>query len=217
MHQQAMRKHPFFVVGGIGFWLVFVLNISLDFFNNAPTTIFSGSLFSSEWNAKWLAVYILFIALFIVGAMINHIRNRNPDSCFGEMGYSEMESPGSKQYQKSMMINAILYIVAVISSEFLLKLSDSIYIHGLIAFIPITPALLMAKALSSYVKTLDELQLKVIMEASLFSLSITTIGCLTIGFFQLYEVVPNFPVFWIFPSVFVLFGIGQYLAIKKHF
>ena len=171
--------------------------------------------FTPTWFASWFAAYMVFIGFLVAGLgqklglgkrLQTNLEARTPEKL----------EPKFMQYTKRMTIAILLYVVAIIASHFLLKLSEQTVWRALITLLPVMPCFLMLRAIQLLVKEMDELQLRIFMESCLFSLGWTAIGCITIGFFQFYGVIPMFSIFWVFSAICVLFGLGSVLAHRRY-
>ncbi|NVJ61217.1 MAG: hypothetical protein HWE27_12555 [Gammaproteobacteria bacterium] len=198
------QKNSLLIIGGSGLLVVTTINlIALAF--GLP----GSQLFTNSWLASWLAVYMVFIGFFFAG-IGQSLMKRQTESDEGII------EPKFKRYSKRMIVAFLLYVIAIVASHFLLKLSDSTVWHALIALLPVTPCFLMLRAIQTLVKEMDELQLRIFMESCLFALGWTAIGCISIGFLQFYKVIPTFSIFWVFSAICMLFGIGSAMTHRRY-
>ncbi|NVJ49644.1 MAG: hypothetical protein HWE13_15100 [Gammaproteobacteria bacterium] len=197
-----MQTNKLLITAGVGLAIIASLNGAAIAFGYEHA-----QFLSRPWLSTWFAGYSAFLAIAAAGL----IRHRKT----AEASAAPVE-PKFKRYFRRMLTATLLYVMAIIGSHFLLQLTDQVLIVAAITLLPITPCYLMLRAIQQLVKEMDELQLRIFMESCLFALAWTAMGCITIGFFQFYKVLPNFSIFWVFSAICMLFGIGSAMAHRRY-
>ena len=130
-----------------------------------------------------------------------------------------METPNeeNKRYRRQMLIWAITYCLVTFASVYTLKNAGigHLGLRTLIALLPILPVAWVGIIILRFIRSLDELQQKIQLEAVVFAAVMT--GLLT-GAYGFLEGVgyPELDTVWILPMLMVLWVGGQVLARRRY-
>lgn len=113
------------------------------------------------------------------------------------------------------MLTLIGYMISLPLSLVLLAAAvDSPLRYG-IALLPVVPVIFGLVAFLSYLRSMDELQQRIQLEAFGFSLGCTGLLTFTIGFLE-NAGLPQPSLIWVFPTMVIFWGIGQFLARRRY-
>jgi len=122
----------------------------------------------------------------------------------------------NKRYIRAVMGSAIAYIIAVFGVSFLHdKFTDGSIIAILIAAIPGLFIALMVLSLWRYLNEADEVLRHDLTQAMMGALCVILIVSGSWGLVELFnDDIPRLPVFYIFPSFFLLYGLISKIKYK---
>ncbi|MEZ5278404.1 MAG: hypothetical protein R3F07_18625 [Opitutaceae bacterium] len=129
-----------------------------------------------------------------------------------------MDTPNEqcKRYRRQMLTWAITYCLVTFASVYTLKNAgiENLGLRTLIALLPMLPVVWVGIIILRFIRSLDELQQKIQLEAVVFA-AVTT-GLLT-GAYGFLEGVgyPELDTVWILPMLMVLWVGGQVLARRR--
>lgn len=120
-----------------------------------------------------------------------------------------------KVYTRRLVLTLIGYMISLPLSLVLLAAAvDSPLRYG-IALLPVAPVIFGLVAFLSYLRSMDELQQRIQLEAFGFSLGCTGLLTFTIGFLE-NAGLPQPSLIWVFPTMVIFWGIGQFLARRRY-
>lgn len=120
-----------------------------------------------------------------------------------------------KVYTRRLVLTLIGYMISLPLSLVLLAAAvDSPLRYG-IALLPVVPVIFGLVAFLSYLRSMDELQQRIQLEAFGFSLGCTGLLTFTIGFLE-NAGLPQPSLIWVFPTMVIFWGIGQFLARRRY-
>ena len=85
-----------------------------------------------------------------------------------------------------------------------------------IAILPMIPAVWGMAGVVAAVRSMDELQRKIHVEASLYALGATAILTFGYGFLEVYAEFPMVSMFWVWPIIALAYGVGQALTRRAY-
>jgi hypothetical protein len=123
----------------------------------------------------------------------------------------------NKRYRNQMLVWAVTYCVVTYASVYTLKNFgiENFALRTLIALLPMLPIAWVGIIIMRFIRSLDELQQKIQLEAVIFSAVMT--GLLT-GAYGFMEGVgyPELDTIWVLPMLMVLWVVGQALARRRY-
>jgi hypothetical protein len=140
-------------------------------------------------------------------------------SCLLYTGFYQEEhtmNDVSKLYTRRMIMAAVAYTVLILATRVLLRgdLAES-PISPIIALLPILPVFFGVFALMSFVRSVDELQQKIQLEAMAFSLGVTGLITFALGLVE-GTGLPFISMTWVLPMIVALWGIGLAIATRRY-
>ena len=116
----------------------------------------------------------------------------------------------AKTYLRRMLILFVVYSLSVIG----INLVDSALNPGpavrvALSLLPVLPAILILFAIVAFVKTMDEVQRKIISEATIWSAGIIGIATFTYGFLEGAVDLPAVSMIWILAALVAVQGIAM--------
>jgi hypothetical protein len=122
----------------------------------------------------------------------------------------------SRVYTRRMMAAAAAYTVLILATRLLLRGDQAESpIRPIIALLPILPVLFGVFALMSFVRSIDEMQQKIQLEAMAFSLGVTGLITFALGLVE-GTGVPPVSMVWVMPMIIALWGIGLVIATRRY-
>lgn len=123
----------------------------------------------------------------------------------------------AKKYWIQFAIGMTLYGIFVVLLAFALNnRSFPRLILALLGFLPMIPAVWAMFGWLNAVRTMDELQQKIQLEAAAFSLSITALATFSYGFFETVAGFPKLSMFFVWPIIALTFILGAFLANQRY-
>jgi uncharacterized membrane protein len=119
------------------------------------------------------------------------------------------------RYQRQLGAGLLAYCLLVPLSIGLLGQVDGGILRVIIALLPVLPIPYMILAFLRYLRSLDELQQRIQLEAFGFSLSVTALITFTLGFLE-NAGVPQPSMTWVLPMMVAFWGIGQVVAARRY-
>ena len=130
-----------------------------------------------------------------------------------------METPyePNKRYRRQMLIWAITYCVVTYASVYTLKNAgiEHFGLRTLIALLPMLPIAWVGIIMLRFIRSLDEMQQKIQLEAVVFSAVMTGLFTGAYGFMEGVGY-PELDTVWIMPMLMVLWVGGQMLARRRY-
>ncbi|MEM8684996.1 MAG: hypothetical protein AAGA33_05245 [Pseudomonadota bacterium] len=118
--------------------------------------------------------------------------------------------PALKRYVTQLFLTLLVYTVAIIGIN-LLDASMDLPVPVLVglSLIPVIPAIYLLFIMTEFVRTLDEVQQKVVTESTLWSAGLVGIAGFTYGFLEGAVELPAISPIWILPALLMVQGIAQ--------
>lgn len=91
---------------------------------------------------------------------------------------------------------------------------DAAHIVG--ALVPLVPLIFAGIANVRGIRASDELQRRIFTEGMIFSVFGTIAASLTVGFLQMLAGLPLFSIFWVFPVMMLLYGLGVFIGRRRY-
>ena len=121
----------------------------------------------------------------------------------------------SRTYRKRFVVVMIAYAGLLILSLILLRSVEEQALRIAIAILPVLPIPFGIWAYLDFVRSLDELEQRIQLEAVAFSLGMTGVITFTVGFLGNADI-PQFDLIWVFPMMIAFWGIGQVIANRRY-
>lgn len=132
----------------------------------------------------------------------------------------EYASRASRDYRRRMWPAMILYMAIVFGSNWLLKHYEmALPLRALIAVAPALPISFVMYAFLRYLRTVDEMQRRIEMEAVGVAALVVSQAYLAGGFLQLGKVIAipaGVAMIWVFPLMCFSYGVGKFLALRRY-
>lgn len=132
----------------------------------------------------------------------------------------EYSSRASRDYRRRMWPAMILYTAIVFASTWLLKRYQmAMPLRALIAIAPALPISFVMFAFLRYLRTVDEMQRRIEMEAVGVAALVVSQVYLAGGFLQLGKVIDvssGVAMIWVFPLMCFSYAIGKFLATRRY-
>ncbi len=122
-----------------------------------------------------------------------------------------------RRYLARFSVGIVLYTATVLGTGHLLRTLDpSRPVEILLALLPMLPVAIIAWALLSFVRTLDELHRRIVLEA--FALAGLVVGMASFawGFLEGLPGVPDLPAIFVLPAMIGVFGLAQSLLWMRY-
>ena len=125
----------------------------------------------------------------------------------------------SKTYFKQFTLAMLVYPVVMGASIVLIALLAQAEVQPgwryFAALLPVAPVFIAVRAFAGGIGALDELQRKIQLEALAFSLGGTVLCALTFGLLEMADF-PRLNWAWLVPIAAGLWGVGQFLALRRY-
>lgn len=121
---------------------------------------------------------------------------------------SSMKAAG-RRYTREMLTAAGIYSVFVFAGAYgvgHMELPRWAIIAASLA--PLLPALLMLRAYTTFLNSIDEFQRRIQTDAILISAAIVGFGSFAYGFLEEWAGFPHLPLIWIFPALIGIWGLA---------
>lgn len=120
-----------------------------------------------------------------------------------------------KKYHIQLLLSMGLYLGFTYGSVWLLKNHDLTGYKTAVSLLPMVPLFWSYQAIIAHVRSMDELQRKIQLEAVVFSATITGFFAGAYGFMQ-NAGYPQLDVIWILPMLIILWGVGGFVARRRY-
>jgi cation transport ATPase len=123
----------------------------------------------------------------------------------------------NKRYRNQMLIWAITYCTVTYASVYTLKNAgiENFGLRTLIALLPMIPIAWVGVIIMRFIRSLDEFQQKIQLEAVVFSAVLTALLTGAYGFLEGVGY-PKLDTIWILPMLMILWVVGQALARRRY-
>lgn len=117
-------------------------------------------------------------------------------------------APYVKTYTLSMIACILIYSLLVIGINILDNRFDlQLWQRIVMSLLPVLPAIAMLYVVIRFVRTMDEVWQKIVTESTIISAGIVGAGTFTLGFLEGVINLPNGLLIWVWPSMFMVYGI----------
>ena len=169
-----------------------------------------------HWSNEGVGVWTgIGFGYLLCGALIRLLPRWWRDHC-----EEEYSSRASRDYRRRMWPAMILYTAIVFASTWLLKhYQMAMPLRALIAVAPALPISFVLYAFLRYLRTVDEMQRRIEMEAVGVAALIVSQVYLAGGFLQLGKVIDipsGVAMIWVFPLMCFTYAIGKFLATRRY-
>ena len=114
----------------------------------------------------------------------------------------------AKKYSRRMIVVTVLYSASVIGINLLDRWADlPLWALVVISLLPLVPALGMLAAMVTFVRSMDEVQRRIVTESVLIAALIIAFASFTYGFVQGAIDLPDISLIWILPALIAVQGI----------
>lgn len=132
----------------------------------------------------------------------------------------EYSSRASRDYRRRMWPAMLLYVAIVFASTWLLKhYQMAMPLRAVIAIAPALPISFVMFAFLRYLRTVDEMQRRIEMEAVGVAALVVSQVYLAGGFLQLGKIIDvpsGVAMIWVFPLMCFTYAIGKFLATRRY-
>lgn len=129
-------------------------------------------------------------------------------------------SRASRDYRRRMWPAMLVYVAAVLASSWLLKhYVIATPLRALIAIAPALPITFVMFAYLRYLRTVDEMQRRIEMEAVGIAALFVSQLYLAGGFLQIGKVIDvqaGVAMIWVFPLMCLCYGVGKFFAMRRY-
>lgn len=123
----------------------------------------------------------------------------------------------NRRYRNQMPVWAILYCSVTYASVYVLRNFgiEHFGLRTLIALVPMVPVIRVGRLIMKFIRSQDELQQKIQLEAVIFSAVTTALLTCAYGFME-GAGYPELDTIWVLPMLAVLWVVGQVLARRRY-
>lgn len=137
-----------------------------------------------------------------------------PESC-------ETGTPAQRRrYLREFLPPMLAYVVVVLGSSWLLgRIDGPGWLRGLVALSPVLPIALAVRAIARHIRTIDELQQRIELEALSIATALVTLLYLAAGFLQkarVIDVSAAAAMIWVFPLVCLVYGVAKAMVSRRY-
>lgn len=123
----------------------------------------------------------------------------------------------NKRHRNRMLIWAIIYCAVTYASVYALKNFgiEHFGLRTLIALVPMVPVIWVGRIIMQFIRSQDEFQQRIQLEAVVFSAVTTALLTCAYGFME-GAGYPELDTIWVLPMLSVLWVVGQILARRRY-
>ncbi len=122
----------------------------------------------------------------------------------------------ARQYTRRFTLAMVGYVITILITQSLLNNMEANSLPSyLVSIIPVIPVGFGMFAFLSYLRTMDELQRRIQLDAVGFSVVLTTIITFTLGMLETAGL-PSIGLVWVMPMLIGFWGIGLRFAGKRY-
>ncbi|PNS08748.1 hypothetical protein [Solilutibacter silvestris] len=170
----------------------------------------------ANWPDKFVGIFAGMGTGFLILVAVMRFAPR----WWREQCEEQYASRANRDYRRQMWPAMLVYVLAVFASTWLLKNSVQLLpLRALIAAAPALPIFFVMRAFLRYLRSIDEMQRRIEMEAigvaALFVSQLYLLG----GFLQLGKVIDvpsGVAMIWVFPLMCLSYGIGKFIAVRRY-
>lgn len=132
----------------------------------------------------------------------------------------EYASRASRDYRRQIMPAMLVYMAVVFGSSWLLKhFVQPLPLRALIAIAPALPIFFVLRAFLRYLRSIDEMQRRIEMEAIGVAALCVSQLYLVGGFLQIGKVIAvpaDVAMIWVFPLMCLSYAVGKFIALRRY-
>jgi hypothetical protein len=149
--------------------------------------------------------------MMLYNAMISFSKSRK------EILMSDIPPAVSRAYLRRFVIAGVAYTALVSITAVILRqdFPESMVVRALISVLPVLPVMYGMVAYLRFLRGIDELQRRIHLEGVGFSLAMTSIITLTLGFLERVGI-ETLSMIWVMPLIIVLWSIGLAVANRRY-
>lgn len=119
--------------------------------------------------------------------------------------------------KRILWIGILLYGAVIILQLFIMKMLElSTLTKVFIALLPMLPAIWLTKNILLAISKYDELKKKIIYESAAFSLVVTTLITLSLGFLEEFVGLGEISMVWVWPIIGLNLIIGKFISSRRY-
>ena len=119
--------------------------------------------------------------------------------------------------KRILWIGILIYGAAIILQLFIMKMLElSTLTKVFIALLPMLPAIWLTKNILLAISKYDELKKKIIYESAAFSLVVTTLITLSLGFLEEFVGLGEISMVWVWPIIGLNLIIGKFISSRRY-
>jgi len=168
------------------------------------------------WTDKSVGVFTGMGAAFLLFALVLAFAPR----WWREHCNEEYSSRAYREYRRRMWPAMLVYMALVFGSTWLLKnTAQPMAMRAAIAIAPALPIFFVMLVFLRYLRTVDEMQRRIEMEAVGVAALVVSQVYLAGGFLQLGKVIDipsGVAMIWVFPLMCFSYGVGKFLAMRRY-
>lgn len=121
----------------------------------------------------------------------------------------------SKQYTRRFWLGMVLYAVLLVAAQFALRGAGDAWWRFPVAVAPVLPVVMVVMAVVGRLRTLDEMQQRIQLEALGFAFAAAAVLTFTYGFLQTVGF-PEINWMWVLPVMSALWGAGLLVTGRRY-
>lgn len=126
-------------------------------------------------------------------------------------------TPAAKRYVRDLSFALAVYAIFLFGTRFALRAFEPpVGIAVILSLAPALGVVLMARAILIFSRSWDELQTRIVMEATVASASLVGFGSFAWGFLEGDVGAPRLPTIWIMPALFAVYGVAAFIVSRKY-
>ena len=123
---------------------------------------------------------------------------------------SENRKQAHGRYLRDMFIASSLYVGVVFAAALISRnLHPPQWVLIVLALLSQAPVLLMLRAYTVYLNTMDEFQRRLQTDSVVIAAGVTVFGSFSYGFLEDFANLPHVSMFWVFPVFCMTFGVAH--------
>ena len=126
-----------------------------------------------------------------------------------------IQMEAKQQYRRRFWAGMVLYALLLITARLVLRGAEDAWWRFPVAVAPVLPVVLVVLAVVERLRTLDELQQRIQLEALGFAFAMTAVLTFAYGFLQTVGF-PTVSWMWVLPVMSALWGVGLLLAGQRY-
>lgn len=124
--------------------------------------------------------------------------------------------PAARKYALRMIGIFAFYMASVIGINLLPAETMPVGARIAVSLIPVLPLIVMIFVIVDFVRSMDEVKQRIVMESCLVSLVLVGVASFTYGFLEGAVALPAIPMVWVFPALIGTAGIAQVFVRRRY-